>query len=136
VRDRATVEQAVADSVASLGRLDFVIANTGVMPIYGADSESVSAWQMCPDVMLTGTLNGVETGYPYLVRQGEGGSIVLIGSMAALQPMIRTEGGHTLGMLGYGCVKAALINLARNYASFLPLPTQGNVPIHSGLGKV
>jgi NAD(P)-dependent dehydrogenase (short-subunit alcohol dehydrogenase family) len=69
--------------------------------------------------MLTGTLNTVETGYPYFVRQGEGGSIVLTGSMAALQPMIRTESGHTLGILGYGCVKAALINLARNYASFL-----------------
>jgi NAD(P)-dependent dehydrogenase (short-subunit alcohol dehydrogenase family) len=39
--------------------------------------------------------------------------------MAALLPMMRTEWRHTFGMLGYSAAKAALVNLARNYASIL-----------------
>ncbi len=45
--------------------------------------------------------------------------MVITGSMAGLQPMMRTEYRHTYGMLGYSAAKAALINLARNYASLL-----------------
>jgi NAD(P)-dependent dehydrogenase (short-subunit alcohol dehydrogenase family) len=61
----------------------------------------------------------VEATYPRLVQQGDGGSIVIIGSMAALLPMMRTEGRHTYGMLGYSAAKSALLNLCRNYASLL-----------------
>ena len=57
--------------------------------------------------------------YRHIVEQGQGGSIVITSSMAALQPMMRTETGHTLGQLGYSAAKAALVNLARNYASLL-----------------
>jgi NAD(P)-dependent dehydrogenase (short-subunit alcohol dehydrogenase family) len=105
--------------LAEFGRLDFVIANAGIMPIFGDRAKEIAAWDLCLDVMLTGVLNTVELTYRQIVEQRDGGSIVITSSMAALLPMMRTEFRHTFGMLGYSAAKAALVNLARNYASVL-----------------
>jgi SDR family mycofactocin-dependent oxidoreductase len=119
VRDPDYLSQIIERGRSELGRLDFVIANAGVMPIYGARSNERVAWQLSLDILLTGVLNTVEASYRHIIEQGQGGSIVITSSMAALQPMMRTETGHTLGQLGYSAAKAALVNLARNYASLL-----------------
>jgi SDR family mycofactocin-dependent oxidoreductase len=138
VRDRASLDAVLDEGIAKLGRLDFVLANAGIMPAYGELAQQMQAWQDCLDVLLTGVLNTVEATYPRLVSQGRGGSIAITSSMAALQPMMRTEGSHTLGLLGYSASKAALVNLARNYASFLAIhrirvntvhPTGVNTPM-------
>lgn len=119
VRDRESLEPVLDAGMAQLGRLDFVLANAGVMPIHGDLAMNMQAWHDCLDVLLTGVLNTVELTYPRLVAQGSGGSIVLTGSMAGVQPMMRTEGAHSPGLLGYSAAKAALVNLGRNYASIL-----------------
>lgn len=119
VRDADGVQGVVTAAVAELGRLDFVIANAGIMPIFGDKARRRQAWHDCLDVLLTGVLNTVESTYPILRDRGEGGSIVITSSMAALKPMMWTEDGHTVGLLGYSAAKAALVNLARNYASIL-----------------
>ncbi len=119
VRDPTSLETVLEAGMAELGRLDFVLANAGIMPIFGEISQQMQAWSDCLDVLLTGVLHTVEITYPRLVAQGQGGSIVITSSMAGIVPMMRTEGAHTLGRLGYSAAKAALVNLARNYASFL-----------------
>jgi SDR family mycofactocin-dependent oxidoreductase len=119
VRDRATLEAALNLGAGEFGRLDFVIANAGIMPVYGEHSNETAAWQACLDVMLTGVMNTVELTYPRLVDQGHGGSIAITGSMAAVKPMMRTSQAHSLGLLSYSAAKAAVVNLARNYASVL-----------------
>lgn len=119
VRDRASMETVLDTGIRELGRLDCVIANAGIMPVYGELAQDMQSWHDCLDVMLTGVLNTVEMVYPRMIEQGTGGSIAITSSMAALTPMMRTEGGHSVGSLGYSAAKAALINLARNYASFL-----------------
>jgi SDR family mycofactocin-dependent oxidoreductase len=119
VRDRASMEEILAQGISQFGRLDFVVANAGIMPVYGDASETMQAWHDCLDVLLTGVLNTVELTFPVLVEQGSGGSIVITSSMAALTPMMRTRKAHRLGVLGYSAAKAALMNLARNYASIL-----------------
>jgi SDR family mycofactocin-dependent oxidoreductase len=119
VRDRDAQRAALDDGLAEFGRVDLVVANAGVMPAFGSQAATMDAWQLCLDVMLTGVLHTVEVTYPRLVEQGEGGSIVLTSSMAALKPMMRTEGQKSLGLLGYSAAKAGLVNMARNYASFL-----------------
>ncbi|MGI5129809.1 mycofactocin-coupled SDR family oxidoreductase [Pseudonocardia sp. CA-107938] len=119
VREPASMRAVLDEGVDRLGRLDFVLANAGVMPTWGRFAQHREAWQVCLDVMLTGVLNTVELTYPILRDRGEGGSIVITGSMAATKPMMRTEGSHTLGLLGYAAAKSALVNLAQNYASFL-----------------
>jgi SDR family mycofactocin-dependent oxidoreductase len=119
VRDRDALEAVYQQGLAQFGRLDFVIANAGVMPVFGPRANEFASWQLCLDVLLTGVLNTVELTYRQIASQGEGGSIVITSSMAALQPMMRTESSHTYGLLGYSAAKAALVNLARNYASIL-----------------
>jgi SDR family mycofactocin-dependent oxidoreductase len=119
VRDREGLAAAYERGLGEFGRLDFIVANAGVMPVFGARSNEMNAWQLCLDVLLTGVLNTVELGYKHIVSHGEGGSIVITSSAAGLQPMMRTEGSHTLGLLGYSAAKAAVVNLARNYASIL-----------------
>ncbi len=119
VRDRDVLTAAYKAGFQEFGRLDYIVANAGVMPVFGERSNEMNAWQLSLDVLLTGVLNTVEAGYKYIVDGDRGGSIVLTSSAAALQPMMRTEGSHTLGLLGYSAAKAGVVALARNYASIL-----------------
>ena len=119
VRDRPAMERVFEAGLREFGHVDCVLANAGIMPVYGELAQDMRAWQDCLDVLLTGVLNTVEMACPHMVEQGTGGSIAITSSMAGLLPMMRTEGAHTLGLLGYSAAKAALVNLARNYASIL-----------------
>ena len=138
VRDRDSLDAVYQRGVGEFGRLDFVIANAGVMPVFGPRANEFASWQLCLDVLLTGVLNTVELTYKQIVEQGDGGSIVITSSMAALKPMMRTESSHSYGLLGYSAAKAGLVNLARNYASILAVhrirvntlhPTSVNTPM-------
>jgi SDR family mycofactocin-dependent oxidoreductase len=119
VRDRASIEAAYNETLAAFGRIDFVIANAGISPNWGAHSQTAQAWQDCLDVMLTGAMNTVEVALPQLVEQGTGGSIVITSSIASERPSVRTLGGKTMGLLGYCAAKSGLISLMENYASIL-----------------
>ena len=132
VRDADSLRTALEAGLAEFGRLDFVIANAGIMPIWGERAQTMAAWHDCLDVLLTGVLNTVELTYPILRDRGEGGSIVITSSMAALAPMMWTEDAHTLGLLGYSAAKLALVSLARNYASILATHSIRVNTIHPG----
>lgn len=119
VRDRAFLDGAYEEGLRTFGRVDFVVANAGIMPIWGKESNTMQAWQDCLDVLLTGVLNTIEVAWPKMVNQGTGGSIIITSSMAGVVPTMRTLAGHTLGLLGYSAAKAALVNLMENYASML-----------------
>jgi SDR family mycofactocin-dependent oxidoreductase len=138
VRDVESLRSVYQEGLDTFGHIDLVVANAGIMPVWGADSDTMQAWHDCLDVMLTGVLNTIEVAYPRMLEQGTGGSIVITSSMAGVIPMMRTLGGRTLGLLGYSAAKAALINLAQNYASILAyhnirvntvLPTGVNTPM-------
>lgn len=132
VRDVDSMKKILDQGIEAFGRLDHVIANAGILPTHGAPSHDFSAWQDALDVVLTGAMNTVELSYPIQVKQGTGGSIAIISSMAGLKPMMRTEGNHTLGMLAYGAAKAGLVNLMRNYASFLASASIRVNSVHPG----
>jgi SDR family mycofactocin-dependent oxidoreductase len=119
VRDPQSLKSVYQEGLDMFGHIDLVVANAGIMPVWGPGSDTMQAWHDCLDVLLTGVLNTVETAYPRLLKQGTGGSIVITSSMAGVMPMMRTLGGRTLGLLGYSAAKAALVNLAQNYASIL-----------------
>jgi SDR family mycofactocin-dependent oxidoreductase len=138
VRDRESLRKVLDEGLAELGHLDFVLANAGIMPTRGDHANELRAWHDTLDVVLTGVMHTVELTYPRLIAQGHGGAIVITGSMAAVEPMMRTEHGKTLGLLGYAAAKAALVNLMRNYASILAVhgirvnviqPTGVNTPM-------
>ncbi|HET6189433.1 MAG TPA: mycofactocin-coupled SDR family oxidoreductase [Trebonia sp.] len=138
VRDVESLRSAYQEGLDTFGHIDLVVANAGIMPVWGPASDTMQAWHDCLDVLLTGVLNTIEVAYPRMLEQGTGGSIVITSSMAGVTPMMRTLGGRTLGLLGYSAAKAALINLAQNYASILAyhnirvntvLPTGVNTPM-------
>jgi SDR family mycofactocin-dependent oxidoreductase len=81
VRDLTSLESAVADGVAELGRLDIVVANAGICSFAPASELSSAAWQEMIDINLTGVWHTVRASLPHL---DDAASIILINSTAGL----------------------------------------------------
>jgi len=110
VRDRAGLKTALLEGVDELGRLDIVIANAGIAPMAGED-----AWQDVIDVNLTGVYHTVDVAMRPMIKQGEGGSIVLTSSVAGLVGLASPMAGS----LGYAAAKHGIVGLMRVYANIL-----------------
>lgn len=111
VRDREALKAALTAGVEELGgRLDIVIANAGIAPMAGAD-----AWQDVIDVNLTGVYNTIEVAMRPMVKAGNGGSIVLISSVAGLVGLASPMAGS----VGYAAAKHGMVGLMRVYANLL-----------------
>jgi SDR family mycofactocin-dependent oxidoreductase len=110
VRDRAALKAALVQGITELGRLDIVIANAGIAPMMGEN-----AWQDVIDVNLTGVYHTVDVAMRPLIKQGDGGAIVLTSSVAGLVGI----GAPIAGSLGYTASKHGIVGLMRAYANFL-----------------
>jgi SDR family mycofactocin-dependent oxidoreductase len=110
VRDRRALKTALSEGMAELGRLDIVIANAGIAPMMGED-----AWQDVIDVNLTGVYHTVDVAMRPLIKQGDGGAVVLTSSVAGLVGI----GAPVAGSLGYTAAKHGMVGLMRAYANFL-----------------
>ena len=110
VRDRAALKTALADGIAELGRLDIVIANAGIAPMLGED-----AWQDVIDVNLTGVYHTIDVTMRPLIKQGDGGAMVLTSSVVGLVGI----GAPIAGSIGYTVSKHGIVGLMRAYANFL-----------------
>lgn len=119
VRDEAQVAGVLAEGVAEFGRVDFVVANAGIMPTLGRPGQGPQAWHDAIDVMLTGVVHTVEPAVPHLIDQGEGGAIVITSSAAGLKGPGRTAPGRNRGALGYVAAKHGVVGLMRAYAQCL-----------------
>jgi SDR family mycofactocin-dependent oxidoreductase len=119
VRDREALEQGVSDGIKLFGRVDIVVANAGILPIFDERGQSLSAWRDALDVNLTGVMHTVDVALPQLIAQGSGGSIVLISSSAGLKGMTPTVDLANYGYLGYHASKHGVVGLMRAYASAL-----------------
>ena len=109
VRDLAGMRAAVDEGVARLGRLDIVCANAGIIPPMGLTWElDLDQWREVVDVNLTGVFITVKAAVPHMIEAGNGGSIAITSSGAAL------ISSAMLG--GYSATKAALLSLTRTLA--------------------
>jgi SDR family mycofactocin-dependent oxidoreductase len=119
VRDRRGLRAAVTDGVATLGRLDTVVANAGIWEITvdqpTDDDGRTRMWEDTIGVNLTGVWNTIEISAPFMIDAGHGGSIIIISSTAALQ----TVSNNDLAFTSYGVSKTALIGLMKMSASDL-----------------
>jgi SDR family mycofactocin-dependent oxidoreductase len=108
VRDGAALAELVARTVATLGRLDTLVANAGVIS-YGAAWELTDAqWDEVVGVNLTGVWRSCRAAVPAMLAGGEGGAIVIVTSTAALKGLGR--------MAHYAAAKHGCIGLARSLA--------------------
>jgi NAD(P)-dependent dehydrogenase (short-subunit alcohol dehydrogenase family) len=89
VGDVATEEaarEAVSVALKQFGRLDFAVNNAGVSPWTGNTVEcTLETWQRVIGVNLTGTWLGMKHQIPAILKNGGGGAIVNMTSVAALQ---------------------------------------------------
>lgn len=111
VRDRDAVKAVLREGTETLGnRLDIVVANAGIAPMAATD-----AWQDVIDVNLTGVYNTVDVAMKPMIKFGNGGSIVLISSVAGLVGL----GAPISGSVGYSAAKHGMVGIMRAYANFL-----------------
>ncbi len=103
------VEAAVRLAVSAFGRLDCVFNNAGVAGAFGPITHvSAEDWDYTFAVLVRGVFLGIKHGARVMKRQGQGGSIINIASVAGL------SGGD--GPQAYSAAKAAVINLTRAVA--------------------
>jgi (+)-trans-carveol dehydrogenase len=110
VRDLDAVRAALDEGVAEFGgRLDIVCANAGIISQPAATWEiDLDQWRELIDVTLTGVFVTVKAAIPHMIAAGNGGSITLTSSGAAL------ISGAGLG--DYKAAKAGVLSLTRTLA--------------------
>jgi SDR family mycofactocin-dependent oxidoreductase len=120
VRDISALSSAIERAVGQLGRLDFVMANAGILPGIGDNDPTVAAFDDAVDVLLKGVYFTIEAALPSLLKHGAGGAVVITSSAIAersvLSPSFRTM-NH--GAAGYTAAKSGLIGLMHYYARTL-----------------
>ena len=115
VRDYEQVEEVLGEGVAEFGRLDFVLANAGILPIIGTAGQENQAFYDAVEVMLTGVMHTCEAAIPHLIANEDGGAIIITSSTAGLKAL---NGGNRVnrGSLGYTAAKHGVVGLMRAYA--------------------
>ena len=104
VTDEASVENAVREVVEGLGRVDYLVHCAGTNIKAPILDMSLEQWNISLEAHLTGAFLFCREAGRRMVEQGDGGSIVLMSSVAATAPV--PERG------AYGPAKAGLINFA------------------------
>jgi NAD(P)-dependent dehydrogenase (short-subunit alcohol dehydrogenase family) len=110
VREPDAIGAAIAATAETFGRLDAVIANAGIRqaPLPFVDL-SVEEWRRVIDVNLTGVFLTLQAGAQRLVEQGQGGSLIAIGSSSVFRP----RDGRSLS---YVAAKGAVHTMIRGLA--------------------
>ena len=108
VADQAAVETLVGRTVEELGRLDIVVANAAYSdeaPFHTAD---MAGFRRTIDVTLWGAFYALRAGASRMIRQGQGGNLVVISSTHAQDAMPTS--------MAYNMAKAAVEQMARTAA--------------------
>lgn len=111
VRDLAALQAAVAHGVAELGRLDVVCANAGIANSGAAWELTEDQWQEMLDINLTGVWKTIKAAVPTMIEAGQGGSVVLISSIAGMEGLVN--------LAHYTAAKHGVVGLMRSLAAEL-----------------
>lgn len=88
VTDEAQVREAADATAAQLGGIDYVIANAGIYPCFGASwTLSKPEWDSTLAIDLTGVWLTCKHTIPHVIARGRGGALVLVSSMAGIKPV-------------------------------------------------
>ena len=103
--DLTTIKKMIEKAVAKFGRLDYVIANAGITTHSRFLDYSLEQFQHLVKVNLQGTFFLAQQAAKHLIKQKEGGRIVLMSSVT----------GHTYhpNLTTYGMSKAAIVFMAK-----------------------
>jgi len=105
VRDEGAVQRMVEQAFRRFGRLDIAFNNAGVGGFSPIQSYSLEDWDRVLGISLTGTFLCIKHQAARLIGQGQGGSIINVASLNAIQP--------TEGFAAYCSAKAGVAMLTR-----------------------
>jgi SDR family mycofactocin-dependent oxidoreductase len=111
VRDLAGLQKAFDEGMSSLGRVDIVLANAGIVRL-GDGGDPAAVWTDIIATNLTGAWNTVSVALPTLRAGGAGGCIVITSSTAGL----RASAGSGVGQVAYTAAKTGLVGLMKQLA--------------------
>ncbi len=111
VGDSAQVKLLMARAVSTFGRIDVLVNNAGVVAEAGMVPERIPEQLFAETVRvnLLGLWHCCQAAAEFMLRDGKGGSIINISSIAGLAGLANFPPG-------YQATKAAVINLTRNLA--------------------
>jgi len=93
---------------ARFGRLDILVANAGIAIMGPVTDMPLEAWRRQTAVNLDGVFLSAKHGIPLMRRSGQGGSIVMISSVAGIR--------GSAGLAGYSATKGAVRLFAKSVA--------------------
>lgn len=128
VRDRDRLAEVVEAGVSELGRLDFVLANAGILPIAGDQGRSIAAFTDAVAVMLGGVYFTIDAALPALLRNPDGGAIVITSSAAGFTSVSTGFDTMNHGAAGYTAAKHGVIGVMRHFARSL---AEKNIRVNS-----
>jgi NAD(P)-dependent dehydrogenase (short-subunit alcohol dehydrogenase family) len=106
------VDAAIAAVAARFGRLDVLVNNAGISWVEAVETIPVEKWRSVLDTNLTGCLLMSRAAGAVMLRDGRGGSIVNISSIAGL---VGTP-ADVLDAAAYSASKGAIISFTRDLA--------------------
>jgi 3-oxoacyl-[acyl-carrier protein] reductase len=106
VRDRRSVEEAVAQAAAEYGRLDVLVSNAGINRDNLVHKMTDEEWHDVIETTLTGAFIAAQCAQRHMVEQGYG-RLILIGSTAS---------AGNRGQINYATAKAGLHGMAKTLA--------------------
>ena len=104
VRDHEAFQTAIAETVETSGRIDYLFNNAGIGIGGEVDALTLEDWNDIIDVNLRGVVHGLLAVYPVMIRQGSG-HIVNTASVAGLVT--------TSAQAGYSATKHAVVALSK-----------------------
>jgi SDR family mycofactocin-dependent oxidoreductase len=116
VRDLERLKTVVANGVAEFGRIDFILANAGILPAAGDQGLEIAAFVDAVNVMLNGVYYTIVAALPSMLEHGEGGAIVITSSAAGFRPVTTDFGTASHGAAGYTAAKHGAIGVMRHFA--------------------
>jgi NAD(P)-dependent dehydrogenase (short-subunit alcohol dehydrogenase family) len=111
VLDEDSVREAFAAAVEAFGGVDVVVSNAGIASSAPLEETTLELWDRNNDILARGYFLVAREAARVLRRQGNGGSLVFIGSKNALAPGKNAS--------AYSAAKAASLHLARCLAEEL-----------------
>lgn len=113
VREYGEVRAAYKAGVEELGAVTIVVANAGIGPGGTAVSQETQ-WDEVIGANLTGVWNTGRATIEKMIKNGQGGSVILTSSTGGLM----SPGVNDAGMLGYVAAKHGVIGLMRAWANY------------------
>ena len=112
VRERGEIDRVIREGTAGVGPVDIVVANAGI----GINSRpfwevSQQEWDDVIGVCLTGVWNTVSAAVPSMIAAGNGGSVIITSSAAAIKAAPQ--------LAAYIAAKTGVIGMMRSMASDL-----------------